>query len=227
MKSLLITATDTGAGKTVLTTALAAYWQTYAAPEKLGVFKPFQSGPGDCEHYQQVLGLSEDRDTITPQYFAAPLAPPLAAEQEGRSVDLAAVWRAFTALQTRKQKVLVEGVGGLGSPITRELVVADLARDWRLPTLLVVPVKLGAIGQAVANVALARHYGVDLRGIVLNLPPDSPEPALAEWAPPDLVSGITGVPILGILPALADPTDRTKLVQAASGLDLEQLGWHG
>ncbi len=225
MKSLLITATDTGAGKTVLTTALAAYWRTHYAPEDLGVFKPFQSGPGDREHYRQVLGLSEDLDAITPQYFAAPLAPPLAAEREGREVDLAKVWRALESLRAQKQRLLVEGVGGLGSPITRELVVADLARDWRLPTLLVVPVKLGAVGQAMANVALARHSGVDLRGLVLNIQPDNPPEALADWAPPDLITDLTGLPVLGVMPPLADITDTTKLAQVASDLDLERLGW--
>ncbi len=227
LKSLLISATDTGVGKTVLTTALAAYWQAHHAPDTLGVFKPIQSGPGDREHYQRVLGLAEDLDTITPQYFAAPLAPPLAAELEGRRVDLALLWRAFEALQARKQRLLVEGVGSLGAPITHELVVADLARDWRLPTLLVVPVKLGAIGQAVAQVALARQYRVDLRGLVLNLYPEGSAQALADWAPPDLISSLTNLPVLGVLPALADATDRAKLVQIASALDLERLGWYG
>jgi len=63
--------------------------------------------------------------------------------------------------------VLVEALGGLGSPVSEEFTVADLA-EWRLPTVLVVPVKLGAIAQAVANVALARPSRVHLKGIVLN-----------------------------------------------------------
>jgi len=62
--------------------------------------------------------------------------------------------------------VLVEALGG--SPVSEEFTVADLA-EWR-PTVLVVPVKLGAIAQAVANVALARPSRVHLKGIVLNCP---------------------------------------------------------
>jgi dethiobiotin synthetase len=120
---------------------------------------------------------------------------------------------------------LVEALGGLGSPITYEYTVADLARDWHIPTILVVPVRLGAIGQAVANVALAKLQKVDLRGIVLSCTQPCSEDDIEAWAPADLIYSLTNVPILGILPYLSDPNDLASLARAASDLELERLGF--
>lgn len=226
MNVLLITGTDTGTGKTVLTSALAAYWQTYRPQESLGIFKPIQTGIGDCELYQQLFDLKQTPEEITPLHFQTPVAPPVAAEYEGRTIELGLVWQAFNTLQQQRQWVLVEALGGLGSPITHELTVADLARDWRLPVVLVVPVKLGAIAQAVANVALARSSGVQLQGIILNCVQPCSEEEKRNWAPIDLIESLTNVRVLGTLPYFTDPTDLSKLAQTASNLDLERLMAH-
>ncbi|HEY9637948.1 MAG TPA: dethiobiotin synthase [Coleofasciculaceae cyanobacterium] len=223
MNVLLITGTDTDTGKTVLTCALAAYWQTHRAQKSWGILKPIQTGIGDRELYQELFDLKQTPEEITPLHFQAPLAPPLAAEREGRAVDLKLVWQAYNSLCQQRQFVLMEALGGLGSPVTHELTVADLARDWRLPTVLVVPVKLGAIAQAVANVALAHQSNVHLKGIVLNCVSPCSEEKIADWAPVELIESLTNVPVLGILPHLANPTDCFQLAQVASNLDIERL----
>lgn len=223
MKELLIAGTDTDAGKTVLTIALASYWQTYFPKRSLGIFKPIQTGTGDRELYSQLFSLQQSLDEITPVWYEAPVAPPVAAELEGRKIELEKVWSALTNLRDRRDFVLIEALGGLGSPVTEELTVADLARDWRLPTVLVVPVKLGAISQAVANVALARWAKVPLKGIVLNCPKACSDEEIARWAPIDLIESLTQIPILGTLPHLDDPTNLAKLARVASLLELERF----
>jgi dethiobiotin synthetase len=221
--TLLITGTDTDAGKSVLTTALAAYWQRYFPSQSLALFKPIQAGLGDRELYQRLFQLQQTLSDINPVYLAAPLAPPLAAALENRTIDLATIWQKLQLLQSRFDGVLVEAAGGLGTPITFELTVADLARDWQLPVVLVVPIRLGAMGQAVANVALARQTQLNVRGIVLNCSqPLTPE-QVQQWAPAELIANLTQVPILGTLPYLEDPEDVGRLAEAASGLSLEAL----
>ncbi|MEI6441551.1 MAG: dethiobiotin synthase [Nostocales cyanobacterium ELA583] len=224
MNTLLITGTDTDAGKTVVTAALAAYWQKYYPQRSLGIMKPIQSGVGDRELYQTLFNLEQSAEEITPMYFQAPLAPPIAAAKENRRVDLGIVWRSLLALQKQRDFVLVESLGGLGSPVTDELTVADLAGEWRLPTILVVPVRLGAIAQAVANVALARQNKINLRGIILNCTQPRTESEIADLTPPDLIQSLTNIPVLGCVPYLENPRNLEKLAEVAGVLDWESLG---
>jgi dethiobiotin synthetase len=223
LNTLLITGTDTEAGKTVLTTALAAYWQKYYPQRSWGIMKPIQSGIGDREWYQKLFTLEQSSEEITPLYFEAPLAPPIAAARENRQVDLGVVWQALSKLRSQRDFVLVEALGGLGSPVTNELTVADLAGEWRLPTVLVVPVRLGAIAQAVANVALARQSRVNLKGIILNCIQPRTDAEIADWTPQQLIQSLTNTPVLGCLPYLDNLSDLDKLAQIASDLDLETL----
>lgn len=228
--NLLISGTDTDVGKTVLTTALAAYWlYGLGRPNpdhnsrSLAILKPIQAGAGDRELYHRLFPLDQTPEEVNPIYFSAPLAPPLAAEQAGQQIELGRVWQVYQSLQQKHDLVLIEALGGLGSPITHELTVADLARDWHLPVVLVVPVKLGAIAQAVANVALARQSHAQVKGIVLNCVQPRSTEEIANWAPKDLIESFTQVPVLGVLPHLDNPTDLSKLAQVASSLDLERL----
>jgi dethiobiotin synthetase len=218
---LLITSTDTEAGKTVLTAALIAYGKKYRSRENWGILKPIQCGSGDREFYSRLFDRSIA--DINPIYLEQPLAPPIAASQAGVEIDLGLAWQALQQMQQQQDFVLIEAIGGLGTPVTAELVVADLAREWRLPAILVVPVKLGAIGLAVANVALARQYNVQLRGIVLNCPQPLTDTEIANLAPTDLIQSLTSTPVLGCLPYLPDLEDLDLLAAAAANLELEVL----
>jgi dethiobiotin synthetase len=222
-QALLITGTDTEVGKTIVTTALAAYWLQHYPKSALGLMKPVQSGMGDFERYTQLFDLDQPPETITPQRFAAPLAPPLAAAQEGKTVDLDRVWQALSQLLADRDFVLIEALGGLGSPVTDEWTVADLAAAWHLPILLVVPIKLGAISQAIANVALARQQGLSIRGIVLNCSSDLSPEQQRNWAPIALIERLTHVPIVGQMPYLTSCEDLDRLSEAASQLMLEAI----
>lgn len=223
LNALMIAGTDVGVGKTVVTAALAAYWKTYQAGRTLGIFKPVQTGGGDRDLYQRLFSLQQSPQEITPISFQTPIAPPIAARQAGSSISVERIWHTFETLAQHKDWVLMEAFGGLGSPITDDLTMADLAWEWRIPTILVVPVKLGSIGQAVANVALARQSRVHLKGILLNcVQPHSPTD-IENWAPIPLIQTLTGLPVLGVVPHLSDPTNLTDLAQVASGLNLERI----
>lgn len=222
-KSLLISGTDTDVGKTVLTIALAAYWQTYRFSKSLGLMKLMQTGIGDHELYHQLFSEESSLKIVTPLFFDAPLAPPLAATKTGTEVDLKVVWQALTNLQQQQDFVLIEALGGLGSPVTYNLTVANIAADWHLPTILVVPVKLGAITQAVANVALARSLKVELKGIVLSCSQPDAYKNIADLAPVDLIQSLTQIPILGAIPFIKNLANKEELAQIASNLDLEPI----
>ncbi len=223
MSALLITGTDTDSGKTVLTSALIAYWQKYCWAHQLGVCKPVQSGTGDRELYTRLFDLKQTPEQLNPLWYRMPIAPPLAAALEGKRVDLAKAWQVIAQLQSERDWVLVEGAGGLGSPVTAELTVADIATQWRMPAVLVVPVKLGAIAAIVANVALAEQKKVDLRGIVLSCTHPCTPGQLENWAPIWMIENLTRVPVLGVLPHLKHVKDIEALAAVAAQLELERL----
>ncbi len=219
MRTLLITGTDTDTGKTIITASLAAYYQRYFPDFQIGLMKLLQTGiEGDLQFYQSFFATP-----IVPLSFSTPVAPPLAAAKENKQIDLNIVWQALSKLQKEKDLVLVEALGGLGSPVTNELTVADLAQSWRLDTILVVPVKLGAIAQSVANVALVRQCKINLKGIILNCVTPCTEEQINDWTPIDLIESLTHIPVLGVFPYLENIDNLEKLAQAASTLNLNYL----
>ena len=127
-------------------------------------------------------------------------------------------------MQAKHDLVLIEGLGGLGSPVTDELTIANIASEWRLPSILVCAVELGAISQIVANVALARSMNIDLRGIILSCTSLEQEKQQNNLAPKRLIESLTQVPILGVLPYLQDLNDQNRLIEIASSWDLELMG---
>lgn len=220
MPSLFITGSDTSVGKTIVTTLLANYL-LQRNPGGVAIFKPVQAGKGDWEYYLKNLPLTQTPESICPQYFATPLAVPLAAEREGHQVDLGLLWQSYQKLVKSYPIVLIEGAGGIGSPITWEYTAADLGRDWRLPTVLVVPVRLGSMTQAISSCALGQARGLDLRGIVFNCVQPYTLEEIYDFVAPDRLPFLTGVPILGFIPSL----DRipSQIPQIRDWIDLAPL----
>jgi dethiobiotin synthetase len=220
MQPLMIVGSDTGVGKTLLTASLAAYHITYRA-KAIAIYKPVQSGIGDREYFKSTFKLTQTLEEITPIFFETPIAPAIAMYREHKPLDLGIIWQHFQTLKNNYDCLLVESLGGLGSPLTYDYIVADLARDWHIPVVLVVPVKLGAIAQAVANVALARVNKINLKGIVLNCV--TPDAKIDDLAPLDLIQALTYTPVIGVLPYVSDLQNLEELARAASGLELEIL----
>lgn len=226
MNTLLIAGTDAKVGKTLVVMALIAYWQRYCH-HRLGVMKPIESRNSiderDCEQLKRLFNLEQSITEITPIALQTTGLLPIAAERAGVQIELEAVWQQLQQLQQQRDFVLIEAWDGLGSPLTPETTVADLAWDWHLPTLLVVPVQPGAVAQAVANVALAQQARIHLKGIILNAVQPCHPQDWDEWAPIDLIQSLTRKPVLGCIPHLENPFDLAKLVQVAANWELERL----
>ena len=228
MTALAIAGTDTDVGKTFVTIALSVYWQKYRLNRQdkaqlLSIFKLMQTGTGDIELYERLFGDVEGIDIVPPLRFDAPLAPPIAAAKEGRTIDLGNIWQKFSAAEQKSKLVLLESLGGLGSPVTSELTVGNIAADWRLPTVLVVPIKLGAIAHTVANVALARSLKIDLRGIILNCSQIEAVGRTEDLTPIGLIESLTQVPVIGTLPYAKDWDNSDRIAQKVADWDLELI----
>jgi dethiobiotin synthetase len=111
-------------------------------------------------------------EPVCPQVFAAPLAPHLAARAEGRRVDAALLRSGLNCWRETCDVVLVEGAGGLMSPISDDDYNADLAEAFGYPLVVVAANELGTINATLQTLIAASTYrdGLDIAGIVLNSP---------------------------------------------------------
>ncbi|MCL4204402.1 MAG: dethiobiotin synthase [Pirellulaceae bacterium] len=180
---LFITGTDTGVGKTYVACRIADW--LVRAGYRVGVYKPAASGcdvrdgrlvADDALQLWQAAGRPGDLDHVCPQRFLAPLAPPLAARAEGRHVDADLLRSGLEFWKSRSDIVLVEGAGGLMSPLSDEDYVADLAFDCGFSLIVVAPNVLGVINQTLQTLITAAVFrsransgeGLAVAGIVLN-----------------------------------------------------------
>jgi dethiobiotin synthetase len=201
MKGLFVTGTDTGVGKTVVTAGIALALR--ARGHSVGVVKPVQSGAlaadpdGDAMLLKRWTGVAESAEELAPYSFAAPLAPLVAAELEGRAVRLTDVVEGVRAVAERYDAVIVEGAGGLLVPVGDDWKVADLAGALGLPVLVVARAGLGTVNHSSLTVLAARRFGLEAVGVVLNGAADESSGTNAA-----LIERLADVPVLGWIPAL-------------------------
>ncbi len=205
MRALFITGTDTGVGKTHIACEIVR--ELRAAGHRVGAFKPACSGAsfetGGLPHWDDVdrlrvaLGQDVSDDQLCPQRFLAPLAPPVAARQEGRAVDLETIQRGLDAWRSECDIVIVEGAGGLLCPLTDNQTMADLAAQFGFPLLIVARLGLGTINHTLLTVEVARRRGLPLAGIVFNEPTHLAEDLSSESNAAE-VAARCDVPVLAI-----------------------------
>jgi dethiobiotin synthetase len=216
MRGLFITATDTGVGKTEVTCALLAAARA-AGVDAVGM-KPAQSGhdpgePSDADRLRAAAGAVEPLEAICPYTFGAPLAPAVAARLEGATVSMARILDATRALAARHAAVLVEGAGGLMTPLTERETYAELAVALALPVLVVARAGLGTVNHVALTVEALRRRGLALAGIVLNRTSPTDDPSVAYNAAE--IERLTGGEILAALPHVADIAARQRELRAA------------
>jgi dethiobiotin synthetase len=205
-RGLFITGTDTGVGKTIVTAALAMILREAGAD--VGVMKPVATGcvrrreglvSEDAELLAKAADVPEPLAEISPIRLAEPLAPTVAAARARLTLDLAPMWAAWRRLRSAHDIMLVEGIGGLLCPVTPKESVADLAKVFGLPLLVVARPVLGTINHTALTVEAARARGLRVAGIVINrYHHDSAD--LAETTNPDEVQRLTGVDVIGLVP---------------------------
>jgi dethiobiotin synthetase len=187
---LFIAGTDTDVGKTYVTALLAR--KIFLSGIRVGVYKPVatgcREGPGgrrlsdDAVKLWEAAGRPSPIERVCPLRLLAPLAPGTAAGLEGKTVELKALLAGAAWWSARCKTLLVEGVGGVLSPLGRNFDNLDLIVRLKLPVVLVAPNRIGAVNQVRSSVAaLKRRRSVKLHGIVLSAlqPTDCLDPSAA------------------------------------------------
>ncbi|MGB2711477.1 MAG: dethiobiotin synthase, partial [Conexibacter sp.] len=179
MRGLFVTATDTGAGKTVLAAAIAAALR--ARGEHVATFKPVVTGTDEAAHPDWpaddvLLGTVTGRppEEVAPNRFGPPVSPHLAAAQVGRELDPAVLRAELAAAAAAAQTLVVEGVGGLLVPLAPDYLVRDFACDAGLPIAIAARPGLGTINHTLLTLEAARSAGLTVAAVVLAPWPPQP-----------------------------------------------------
>lgn len=165
-RTIFITGTDTGVGKTVLTATLLQNLLDSGVAAL--AMKPFCSGSrADVALIQTIQGSRLPDDIINPFYFSAPLAPLAAARGLRARVLIQDVVSRIKALQAQCDRLIIEGVGGLMVPLGRGFMVVDLIKQLNCPVLVVAPNRLGVLNHTFLTVeALQKRVKTEIKVVL-------------------------------------------------------------
>ena len=159
-----VTGTDTEIGKTAVSCALLRSFSMLGL--KSAGMKPVSSGGDDAERLSAAASTKLPDELLNPFSFGTPVAPHIAAFNERRKIDVKKILGAYEAIEA--DVVIVEGVGGFLVPLNEDQDVSDLAKSLKLPVILVVGMKLGAINHARLTFEAIKSRGLDCAGWVAN-----------------------------------------------------------
>jgi dethiobiotin synthetase len=174
-KSFFVTGTDTGVGKTVVSTALTR--ALVARGLRVAVMKPIASGSdptprglrnSDALTLMAAANVPAPYEVVNPYCFHPPISPHIAAREAGVAIDLTLLRSRFDSLAAASDCVIVEGAGGWLAPISDTAAMADLAAALALPVLLVAGLRLGCLNHALLTRESMSARGVAFTGWVAN-----------------------------------------------------------
>ncbi len=206
MKSLFVTGTDTGVGKTIVTACLIAVFKKYHI--NVGVMKPIETGidskcsssaNSDALFLMEAAGSEDSLAEVSPIRLKLSTSPYQAALLENRDLDIASIVENYHRLSARHDCMLVEGIGGLLVPITKSYCIEDLICELELPVIVVARNQIGTLNHTLLTLRAAKQKGISVCGVILNQ--TSPEePTEIERGQAEILQELTGVPVLGLCP---------------------------
>ncbi len=233
MKNFFITGTDTGVGKTLITCALMVALRErgiHVAPMKpvaagveaspVGTNDDDQILNDDVAQMLSVYGKPIDAHIVNPYCFGEAIAPHLAAQHEGRTIDLKNIDAAFQSLARNHDTVLVEGAGGFLVPLSATESMSVLPARLGLDVILVVGMRLGCLNHALLTVEAIHVRGIKLAGWVANTIDPHMNCFTENIA---TLKQMIAAPCLGIVPYLPANKIRNNVDEAASYLQIGPL----
>ncbi len=201
-RSIFITGTDTGVGKTMVTGLLGRFFVQKGVD--VVTQKWVQTGcdgvSEDIDEHQRIMGKIPVRNArIAPYILKFPASPHLAAALEDKAIDAEKIKDSFRALEGNFEVVLAEGAGGLMVPVNDKIMIIDVALDLELPVLVVAENRLGAINRTLLTIEALQKRKMSILGIIFNrLSTGGDETILKDN--PNIVAKISGENVLGELP---------------------------
>jgi len=209
LKSLFITGTDTDVGKTYITAGLAVVLQKMDVD--VGVMKPFAAGAAqkkgykseDVEILSRAAHAHDPENLVNPQFFPIPASPYTAWKKLKIKPKVSTILSSFKKLSKLHDMILVEGMGGIMTPILKDYYITNLIKEMKIPTVIVIRNKVGTVNHTIMTVKMCEKYKIPIKGIVINNFKNG-------YAVKDLtrdLENLTCVPVLGSIPFIKDMSD--------------------
>ena len=204
VRTLFITGTDTDVGKTMVCGCLVQY--LFQVGVDVGVQKWASTGnrdsSDDVEFCLRLLGADRSKldamSDLAPYTFSIAASPHLAAEVEGRRIEAAVIRESYHRISQKHEFIVVEGVGGVMVPLTRDLLLIDLLQELAIPTLVVARTKLGTINHTLLTIEALRRRDIDILGVVFNSLGGEDDVIANDNV--DIIAHIGQLEVLGVLP---------------------------
>ena len=205
MKSFFVSGSDTDVGKTWITAGLARAILNMGID--VGVMKPFAAGTAQETGYKsedvQILAnaakVNDPEDLINPQFFPIHASPYTAIKIANilEKVNVDFVLQNSKKLSELHDCILVEGMGGMMTPILKNYFITNLINDLNLETILVTRNRIGTLNHTIMTCQMAKKSGIRIKGIIIN---EIDLDGYAIDVLKDDLEDITGVSVLGSIP---------------------------
>ncbi len=205
MKSYFITGTDTDVGKTWIIAGLARAFRNMGI--NIGIMKPFAAGTlqktgfksKDVEILSRAAKVNDPENLVNPQFFPIPASPYTAMKNSEVhvKVNVDLILQNFKKLSSIHDSILVEGIGGIMTPILKNYYVTNLINDLNLETIIVTRTRIGTLNHTIMTCKMAKKYGIHVRGIIINqIDLDGYDVDVLK----DDIEDVTGFSVLGTVP---------------------------
>ena len=174
MKPLFITATDTDIGKTYVCAGLAHSLKKLDID--VGIMKPFACGvkqktgfsSNDLTMLSNASMVNDAEELLNPFFFPIPASPYTAAKNLGVKIDINYLMKCFRKLDKIHDVMLVEGIGGIMTPILKDYAIIDLIKDLDANTIIVTSSKIGTINHTIMTCDMCKNMKIPVKGLIIN-----------------------------------------------------------
>ncbi len=225
MKSLFVAGTDTDVGKTYITAGLAVTMRKMGID--IGVMKPFAAGTAqktgfkseDVEILLNTAQVHDPENLVNPQFFPIPASPYTAWKNLKIKPKVKSVLSSFKKLSKLHELILVEGMGGVMTPILKDYYFTHLIKEMKIPTVIVTRSKIGTINHTIMTCKMCEKYKIPIKGIIIN---NFDQGYPVNEIKRDL-KNLTGLKVLGSIPFINDLSDASLYKIFKTNLDWKSL----
>ena len=225
--NIFVTGTNAGIGKTLIGAGLATIMQSLGYCS--AVYKPIQTGAIEKQTFLQApdLALVKQIDQFLTTYctylLKSPAAPVVGAEYANTSIDLMKIQTDYRRIASKADALIVEGTGGLLTPISPTMYNSDIAKCLELPLLIITGADSGSLNNCLLTLNYAKEHNIDVSGVIVNKYPENTLD-ISIRTTPRLIEEYSDAKVVGIIKYFEKSFNAGVLIDTIlNNVDIEEI----